>query len=88
MFSLLNKSLSDSKLREKERAAVSHKYPLNLLATSHQDAALSMDIHTVLYVIFFCIYECMYICMYVCVNVIVSLRCWQLRDLFVIQSNR
>ena len=66
MFSLLNKSLSDSKLREKERAAVSHKYPLNLLATSHQDAALSMDIHTVLYVICF---ASMNVCIYVCMCV-------------------
>ena len=40
IFSLLNKSLSDFKSREKE----THKYPLNLLT---QSDALSVDIHTV-----------------------------------------
>ena len=38
IFSLLNKSLNDFKLREKEKASISQKYPLNLPVADLEDS--------------------------------------------------
>lgn len=45
IFSLLNKSLNDFKLREKEKASISQKYPLNLPVVDLEDS--SRDIASV-----------------------------------------